>query len=84
MIIEARSKEGMSTRVYLADGTLFTLPVVKYNTQTGETTVFEQDENGKIKMSDWLKDGDKMTRHPITKVVILEGSYAVIDGVKYV
>lgn len=80
MIIEAATSEGSKAKIYLKDGTLCDLLISRYNTETQEATVYEQDENGRVKLTDWASSDGKMYRTPITKKIILEGSYAEIDG----
>ena len=82
MIINARTADGVKTKIYNADGTRIALPIKEYNTETQEAVVFELDENGKVKCTPWVKDekSGKMTRELITKTVKLQGSYAEIDG----
>ena len=77
MIIEAHTEEGRKTAIHNADGSVSDLLIKSYNTETKEAVIYETNEDGKVKMSDWVTVGDRMTRYPILKTVKLEGSYAV-------
>ena len=80
MIIEARSPEGVKTKIYDKDGVRIELPIKEYNTETQEAVVYEYDEKGLLKTTEWVQDGEGMRRQIITKTIKLEGSYAEIDG----
>lgn len=80
MIIEANTEDGQNTKVYDQDGKQLELPIKSYNTETQEAVLYELDEKGKVKMTEWSQDGKKMTRQPMIKLVKLEGSYAEING----
>jgi hypothetical protein len=82
MIIHANSEEGKKTKVYNADGTEVTLAIKSYNTVTQTASHYELDENNKIKMTDYRKDGNLMKREPVITETKIEGSYATIDGVR--
>lgn len=80
MIIQANSEEGQKTKIFLKDGSLCTLPIKSYDTETGLAVHYEFDEKGQIRMTDWAPKGKKMERTPILTTTVLEGSYAEIDG----
>jgi hypothetical protein len=80
MIIHANTPEGAKAKVYNADGTELNLPIKSYDTVTKEVVHYELDENGKIKMNEWKKDGKVMSRDPVLTITKVEGSYATIDG----
>ena len=82
MIIQANTPEGAKAKIYLASGLLCELPIKSYDTETKEVTHYELDENGKVKLTDWIYHDKGQNRSPITKTVKLEGSYATIDGVR--
>lgn len=80
MIIEANTAEGAKTRVFDKDGNPLNLPIKTYNTETQEAVVYELDENGRVKTTEWTIEGKSGKRETVTKTVKLEGSYAEIDG----
>ncbi|HBI02306.1 MAG TPA: hypothetical protein DDY18_11870 [Flavobacterium sp.] len=80
MIISANTLTGQKTKVYDKDGVLIELPIRTYNTETQEAEVYELDENGRVKMTEWDVNDKKMTREPVLKIIKLDGSYAEIDG----
>ncbi len=80
MIIQANTEEGQKAKIFNSDGTEVRLPIKSYDTKTQTAQVYELDANGKVKMTEWSANGKKMTRDPVLNIVVLEGSYAEIDG----
>lgn len=80
MIIQANTLQGQKTKVYNQDGTEITLPIKSYNTETQEAEVYELDENGRVKTTEWVMTDKSGRRQLLINTVKLEGSYAEIDG----
>ena len=82
MIIQANTPEGAKAKIYNADGTEVTLAIKSYDTTTQEAQHYELDENGRVKMTEWVQNNKVMSRDPVISITKLEGSYATIDGVR--
>lgn len=86
MIIKAETMDSSKTKIYLADGTLCNLWITAYDTETREahyieTTTTNGREHAAMTPWEYAVDG-MMRRQVIRKSIILEGSYAEIDGVR--
>ena len=82
MIIKSNTPEGQKAKIFNKDGTEVTLPIKEYDTETKTALCYEM-ENGKVKMTGWKAHEQHKTlavREPILVEVLLEGSYAEIDG----
>lgn len=80
MIISANTPEGAKAKIFDKEGNQIQLPIKSYDTETKKAEVYELDENGKVVMTEWKKEGKDMKRAPVIKTITLDDSYAEIDG----
>lgn len=82
MLIKAGTEQGAKAKIFKEDGTQVELPILEYDTDTQIIKHYLLEEDGRIKMGDWVHDEEagKGRRKPLVKELHLPGSYAEIDG----
>jgi len=80
MLIKAGTEKGAKAKIYKSDGTEVTLPITEYDTETQVARHYVLEDNGRLKMGEWVEENGKGTRKPVVKETHLPGSYAEIDG----